>query len=69
MDVSLPDSSGVDTAREIRENFKTSQIPIVACSGWNDQEIITQALEAGIVEFIAKPILPEVLAEVIEKLT
>jgi CheY-like chemotaxis protein len=69
MDLSLPDSSGLETAKRIKENSRTSQIPIVACSGWNSDEIVTQAVEAGIVEFLAKPISPELLAEVIEKLT
>jgi CheY-like chemotaxis protein len=69
MDLSLPDSSGLETAKRIKENSRTSQIPIVACSGWNSDEIVTQAVEAGIVEFLAKPISPELLVEVIEKLT
>jgi CheY-like chemotaxis protein len=69
MDLSLPDSSGLETAKRIKENSKTSQIPIVACSGWQNDEIVAQAAEAGIIEFLAKPISPELLAQVIEKLT
>jgi CheY-like chemotaxis protein len=69
MDLSLPDSSGLETAKRIKENSKTSHIPIVACSGWKSDEIVAQAAEAGIIEFLAKPISPEQLAEVIEKLT
>ncbi|MPZ75088.1 MAG: response regulator [Deltaproteobacteria bacterium] len=69
LDISLPDSSGFETARTIKENPKTNQIPIVACSGWNREEIVTQGLESGIVEFLAKPISPEVLVEVIKRLT
>jgi CheY-like chemotaxis protein len=69
MDLSLPDSSGLETARRIKENSKTSQTPIVACSGWQNDEIVAQAAEAGIIEFLAKPISPELLAQVIEKLT
>ena len=69
MDLSLPDSSGLETAKRIKENSRTSHIPIVACSGWESDEILAQAAEAGIVEFLAKPISPELLAAVIEKLT
>jgi CheY-like chemotaxis protein len=69
MDLSLPDSSGLETAKRIKENSKTSQIPIVACSGWQNDEIVAQAAEAGIIEFLAKPISPELLAQVIKKLT
>lgn len=69
MDLSLPDSSGLETAKRIKQNSKTSKIPIVACSGWKSDEIVAQAAEAGIVEFLAKPTAPELLAEVIERLT
>jgi CheY-like chemotaxis protein len=69
MDLSLPDSSGLETAKRIKENPQTSHIPIVACSGWKSDEIVAQAAEAGIREFLAKPIAPEQLAGVIEKLT
>jgi CheY-like chemotaxis protein len=69
MDVSLPDSSGLQTAKRIKENSNTRHIPIVACSGWNNEEIAAQAAEAGVIEFLVKPISPEQLAAVIEKLT
>lgn len=69
MDLSLPDSSGLVTAKRIKENPQTSHIPIVACSGWKSDEIVAQAAEAGIIEFLAKPISPEQLVAVIEKLT
>jgi two-component system cell cycle response regulator DivK len=69
MDLSLPDASGLETAKRIKTNSKTSHIPIVACSGWKSDEILEQAAEAGILEFLAKPISPELLADVIEKLT
>lgn len=69
MDLSLPDSSGLETAKRIKENSRTTHIPIVACSGWKSDEIRAQAEQAGIVEFLSKPISPELLAAVIEKLT
>jgi CheY-like chemotaxis protein len=69
MDLSLPDSSGLETAKRIKGNSQTSHIPIVACSGWESDEILAQVAEAGIAEFLGKPISPELLAAVIEKLT
>jgi len=68
MDLSLPDSSGLETAKSIKENSNTSHIPIVACSGWKSDEIVAQAAEAGVIEFLVKPISPEQLAAVIKKL-
>ena len=69
MDLFLPDSTGLETARKIKKNSKTSHIPIIGCSGLKNDEIVAQAVKAGIVEFLAKPISPEQLAELIEKLT
>lgn len=69
MDLWLPDSSGLETARRIKENPKTSHIPIVGCSGWKNDETLAEAAKAGMVGFLAKPISPEQLVELIEKLT
>ena len=69
MDLSLADASGLETAKRIKENSKTRHIPIVVCSGWKSDEIVAQAAEAGVTEFLLKPISPEQLVAAIEKLT
>lgn len=69
MDISLPDSSGLQTARKIKENPKTTRIPIVACSGWQNEEIMAQAADAGIAEFLLKPISLDALVKAIERVT
>ena len=48
LNLSLPGMSGFDVARKLKENFKTSHIPIVACSGWQDENMVTQTVEAGL---------------------
>ena len=57
MDVSLPDVSGLELARTIKTGPETTKIPIIACSGWTQREIKTEAYKVGIVEFLTKPIL------------
>ena len=55
MDVSLPDVSGFELARTIKENPETTKIPIVACSGWTHADMETEAQKVGIVEYLTKP--------------
>jgi two-component system, cell cycle response regulator DivK len=66
MDIRLPDISGVDATKAIRNTPSTAQIPIIAYSalplGWKEQ-----ALKAGMVAYLQKPINFELLMETIQK--
>jgi CheY-like chemotaxis protein len=55
MDLSLPDVSGFELARTIKENPETTKIPIVACSGWSHGDMETEAQKVGVVEYLTKP--------------
>jgi CheY-like chemotaxis protein len=65
LDVSLPDVSGFDLARRIKDNPETKNIPIVACSGWTQSEVKVEAQEVGIVEFLIKPFAATELIEAV----
>ena len=69
LDLSLPDLSGLEIARTIKQNPETTQIPLVALSGYSEREIESEALEAGMAEYLLKPTETKRLVEVIEKLT
>jgi CheY-like chemotaxis protein len=69
MDIILPGLNGLDTARRIKANPETAQIPIVAYTGWYGRDMKAKALEAGMTEYLLKPVSMEVLVEVIERLT
>ena len=69
LDLSLPDLSGLEIARTIKQNPETTQIPLVALSGYSEREIESKALEAGMAEYLLKPTETKRLVEVIEKLT
>ena len=67
MDIILPGINGVDAAKAIRNNPSTAQIPIIAYSalplvGWKEQ-----ALKAGMVAYLQKPINLQLLMETIQK--
>jgi CheY-like chemotaxis protein len=50
LNLSLPGASGVQVAKQLKQNSKTSHIPIIACSGWDDEKIVQESLKAGVVE-------------------
>lgn len=59
LDLDLPDMTGMDTAKAIRKNSTTAHIPIIACSAWSGREWREEALRAGMVEYLQKPIPSE----------
>lgn len=52
LDLSLPDSSGVDTVKEFRK--AVPDIPVVVLSKLDDEELALQALAAGAQDYIVK---------------
>jgi len=53
LDLSLPDMSGLEVARKLRNNRRTKSIPILAMSGSPTEK--KMCLEAGCNDFIRKP--------------
>lgn len=66
LDIVLPDIDGLEVLRTIR-NLKQKYRPSVFCySGRDDDQIRTQARIAGCDRFLAKPIAPETLKELLQ---
>ena len=59
MDFDLPDMTGADAARVIKNNPSTQTIPIVGCSALLDPKFRQAALEAGMVDYLIKPLSEE----------
>jgi two-component system phosphate regulon response regulator PhoB len=53
LDLRLPDMSGLEVARKLRNNQRTKSIPILAMSGFQIEK--KEWLEAGCNDFILKP--------------
>jgi CheY-like chemotaxis protein len=66
LDHSLPRRMGLDVARELRDDPRTSDIPIVMITAHTYGAVGRKARAAGCVSFLAKPCAPSrVLQEVL----
>src|SRR5215831_11357604 len=69
MDLDLPDVDGVKTTAILKQNPKTSHIPVVALTAWMSELWQEKALKVGIVGYLLKPVSPQVLKQAIEQFT
>lgn len=56
MDLIMPEISGIEATRQIRQQNNTRQIPIVACSASTFEEDHRLSIKAGCNYFLAKPV-------------
>lgn len=56
MDISLPDQSGFDICRALRDIPALARTRLIAHSGYNDRERIAAAYAAGFQDYLVKPI-------------
>lgn len=68
MDYNMPDKTGVEACADLKQHPNTSQIPIIIYTGVGLLETKQQALDAGAVLFLRKPILPKDLVEHINRI-
>jgi two-component system cell cycle response regulator DivK len=69
LDHSLPGRTGVEVARELREDAATSTIPIIMLTAHAYGAVGRKARAAGCVAFLAKPCTPSRVLEEIRKHT
>src|ERR1035441_1703195 len=61
LDVKMPDMDGFETAELIRSRPRSRQIPILFLTGYRNEEHLFRGYDLGAVDFLFKPIVPEVL--------
>jgi CheY-like chemotaxis protein len=66
LDLGLPDMSGIEAGRAIRNNPQSAHIPIIACSASLQPEEREEALGGGMVDYLLKPISVSLLKAKIE---
>ncbi|HHP7241123.1 MAG TPA: response regulator [Cyclobacteriaceae bacterium] len=69
MDINMPIMNGIECAREIRKlkDKKKNAIPIIAITGNADNYTLEQFRNAGINDFIPKPLNYDFLVDVVKK--
>lgn len=53
MDITMPEKSGIEAVKEIKEQFPNAKI--IMCSAMGQQKMVVEAIEAGAKDFIVKP--------------
>lgn len=66
LDYMLPGTNGIELCKAIRQRPDTANVPILMLSARGDHVIVMEAKEAGVTDYIPKPLL---IHEVTEKLT
>ncbi len=62
IDVQMPEMDGYETVTYLREDENTRYLPVIFVSAiFKDDYYVVKGIETGAVDFIAKPIIPEIL--------
>jgi FixJ family two-component response regulator len=64
LDVRLPDLSGLDLQQRVVDRI---EMPIIFISGYSDVSMTVQAMKAGAVEFLTKPVRGDVLLSAVKQ--
>lgn len=65
MDVVMPEMSGIDACRAIRQDPHLADIPVIMVTAIDEQDSLNDAFEAGATDYITKPVKKvELLARV-----
>lgn len=67
LDIGLPQLSGYDVARQLRQSAAGRAAYLVAVTGWGSPDDRERAAEAGFDEHLTKPVDPELLLQALAK--
>lgn len=61
LDVMMPELSGYEVCKELKQNHKTAKIPVIFISALSDTTDETLGFEVGAVDYITKPVNPAIV--------
>ena len=61
LDVQMPGMDGHEVCQRLKADAATRDIPVIFVTAQNDEQAETQGLEVGAVDFISKPINPQIV--------
>jgi phosphoserine phosphatase RsbU/P len=59
LDIMMPEMDGIEVLSRIKDNPKTSNIPVIMCSAIHELESIEDALSRGALDYFTKPLKEE----------
>lgn len=68
LDWNMPRMTGLELIEHCKATSALAELPIVMISAERDTESVVRALEAGAMDFIAKPFSPEILRDKLRRL-
>jgi CheY-like chemotaxis protein len=68
MDISMPDMDGLEVMRRMKGVARFTNIPIIMITGNSDQDVVTESLKAGAIDFMVKPLGRDALITKIAKI-
>jgi two-component system cell cycle response regulator DivK len=68
MDIGMPQRSGISAAYKIRKDPELREIPIVAITAYDTLNLHEDAMKAGCVECLTKPVDTEHLEKLLDRL-
>lgn len=63
LDILLPQMNGLQMIQKMHEEKSLQETPIIIVTGLGFREIVQQAQELGVNDFLVKPFKPEILVE------
>ncbi|OUS23746.1 hypothetical protein A9Q99_27305 [Gammaproteobacteria bacterium 45_16_T64] len=67
MDMTMPVMDGLTATKLIKENTQFSALPVVAMTGFSDKARRQECVNAGMVDYVGKPIKTELLYAVLDR--
>lgn len=62
LDWMMPDLSGIDVLRSIRQDYDENALPVIMCTALSEAEYVSAALKEGANDFLSKPLNSDVMA-------
>ncbi len=65
MDIQMPGMDGLEAVKKLRQ--MNSDVSVIALSGYSDEELVSQAMKAGMNDYLIKPVNKKVLYRKLRK--
>lgn len=68
LDIHMPEMDGFEVLQNIKSNQQTKDIPVIFLTADNDSETELNSFKAGVMDFIRKPFIPDIMLERINRI-